>query len=449
MQESTLKRLRFLPVAAALLMAVIVWWSMITSGTSVLVFSTGSSSGLYHRLATQIKQAVEEAHPDIKIELRPSQGSAENLKRLGDGESQLSLAQNDGIGGQAVRSLAALYPEVLHLVRRRQANIGSLQDLSGKRINIGPSGSGTESLTTALLEFADVTLSPELTQRLSFTEALRQLQADELDAAFFLVGIGGTTIEAALTDEDLLLTPLHIQPETEDDPEQTARVFTDGFRVHYPHVSPHTIPVMAYHGRPLSPIPSVGVRAVLVCNADLDADIAERITRTLFERRADLSRKEPRFAQLDEQRAQSRLQFPVHEGAENYYRRREPSFLSEHAEAMGFLMTLVLLGWSVLTWGQRWYVQSRKNRIDTYYQAVNEVMRRLQTDTTIETLDALETELLSIRQRAASELVNEQLAADESYVIYQNMVNGCLMLLSRARSRRTEAEPSAGGTEGS
>lgn len=435
MQESTLKRLRFLPVAAALLVAVIVSLSLLTSGKTVLVFSTGSPKGLYHRLASQMKQAIEDAHPDITIQLRTSQGSGENLKRLGSGESQLALAQNDGVGGPDVRSLSALYPEVLHLVRHRRSDIGSLHDLAGKRIGIGSAGSGTESLTTALLDFAGVTLTPKLTKRASFGESLQQLQAGELDAAFFLVGVGGSTIAQALDDDNLLLTPLHIPSETAADPERTARVFTDGFRVHYPHVSPHTIPVMAYHGRPLRPIPSVGVRAVLVCRADLDVDTAERITRTLFERRAALSREEPRFAQLDEQRAQSRLQFPLQEGAENYYRRREPGFLSEHAEAMGFVITLILLGWSMLTWGQRWYVQSRKNRIDTYYQAVNDVVRRLQIETTPETVDALEAELLQIRQRASSELVNEQLAANESYVIYQNMVDGCQLLLSQARSR--------------
>ena len=435
MKESTLKRLRLLPVVAALLVAFIVSWSMFASSKFVLVFSTGSPGGVYHRLASQMKQAIEDAHPDITIELRTSQGSAENLRRLGSGDAQLSLAQNDGVGGPTVRSLSALYPEVLHLVRRSQADIRSLDDLSGKRIGIGSAGSGTESLTTALLDFAGVTLTPKLTKRTSFSEALRQLQADELDAAFFLVGVGGSTIDDALNDEDLLLTPLHTQPDPTTDPEHTARVFTDGFRVHYPHVSPHTIPVMAYSGRPAKPIPSVSVRAVLVCHADLEADVAERITRTLFERRAALSREDPSFAQLDEQRAQSRLQFPLHHGAENFYRRREPGFLSEHAESMGFVITLMLLGWSMLAWGQRWYVQSRKNRIDTYYQAVNDVIRRLQTDATPETVDALEAELLDIRQRASSELVNEQLAANESYVIYQNMVNGCHLLLSRARAR--------------
>ena len=47
----------------------------------------------------------------------------------------------------------------------------------------------------------------------------------------------------------------------------------------------------------------------------------------------------------------------------------------------------------------------------------------------------LEVELLKIRQRASAELVNEQLAANESYIIYQNMLNGCQAMLVRMREK--------------
>jgi len=91
--------------------------------------------------------------------------------------------------------------------------------------------------------------------------------------------------------------------------------------------------------------------------------------------------------------------------------------------------------WSVLTWTRRWYEQRRKNRIDTYYQAVDDVIRRLHDGTDLKEIDQLENELLKIRQRASAELVKEQLAADESYIIYQNMLNGCQSMLMRMREK--------------
>lgn len=103
---------------------------------------------------------------------------------------------------------------------------------------------------------------------------------------------------------------------------------------------------------------------------------------------------------------------------------------------MGFILTLILILWSVLVWAQRWYLQSRKNRIDTYYEAIDDVINRLHDGTDLEEINQLETELLKIRQRASEELVKEQLAADGSFIIYQNMLNGCQQLLAQKKQEK-------------
>ena len=344
------------------------------------------------------------------------------------------MVQNDALGGESVRSVAALYPEVLHLLCRTNAGIRSLHDLAGKRVGIGAAGSGTEQIVTNLLAFANVADGANQI-RASFSASLRQLRGGELDAAFFLTGLGAPAIGEALTDPQLALAPIHVNPRDDAPAEIQARTFTEGFRVHYPHVSPQTIPLMTYKGRPTAPVPSMSVQAVLVCSKNVDVDIIERITRTLFEQRAVLSQKEPVFSDLNEEAAQTELQFPLHAGAENYYQRNEPGFLRTYAELIALAITVILLVWSALTWTRSWYEQHRKNRIDTYYQAVEDIICRLHDGTDFKEIDELENELLKIRQRASAELVKEQLAADESYIIYQNMLNGCQAMLVRMRQK--------------
>ncbi|MBQ17748.1 MAG: TRAP transporter substrate-binding protein [Planctomycetaceae bacterium] len=436
MHESTLKKLRFLPVVAAVLVAVVIWWNLRAASNQVrLVFSTGSEVGLYHRLASQMRDVIEANHPDILVQLIQSAGSNENITRIDRGQAQLALVQNDARGGNSVHSLASLYPEVLHLLCRADANVASLSDLSGRRIGVGAVGSGTEQVATNLLQFAGVTLEKGQVRHGAFGEAVNQLKAKKIDAAFVLTGLGAEIIRHALADGQLELAPIQIQPDDSTDPEVISRTLTAGFQVHYPYASSHTIPLMAYNGRPVSPVPSLSVQAVLVCQEDVDAEIIERITRTLFKQRAVLSQKETAFTHLDEQGAQLGLQFPLHQGAENFYRRKEPGFLNQHAETMGFVLTLALLSWSVIVWFQRWYLQRRKNRVDTYYKAIDEVIIRLPDITRFEELVELESELTRIDRRASDELIQEKLAADESYVIYQNMLNGCRSMLQQARDR--------------
>lgn len=436
MDESTLKRLRLLPVISALLLVIGLAWWLRTPDIQVLTFSTGSKDGLYHRLAMQIKIAVESNHDDIIINLMPSAGSRENIARLDNNKAQLALVQNDALGGASVRSVAALYPEVLHLVCHTNSGIRSLRDLSDKRVGIGAPKSGTEQITTNLITFAGVKLKAEDIAHSSFSSTINQLKNGKLDAAFFLTGLGTPSIGAALLeDKQLMLAPIYTGHAGSDSAEDTARSFTKGFRIHYPHVTPQTIPLMAYNGKPFFPIPSLGVQAVLACSRNTDAEVVERITRTIFEHRAVLSQKEPTFSDLDEQTAQSGLQFPLHEGAENYYRRKEPGFFAKNVEIMGFTLTTILLSWSILSWVREWYTQNRKNKIDSYYQAIDDVISRLHDGTNLKEIDDLENELLKIRQRASAELVKEQLAADESYIIYQNMLNGCQAMLVRIREK--------------
>ena len=167
---------------------------------------------------------------------------------------------------------------------------------------------------------------------------------------------------------------------------------------------------MAYQGRPVTPVPSLSVQAVLACKKDVDEDIIGRITRTLFTQRAVLSQNVPAFSYIDESKALAGLQFPLHEGAENFYQRKEPGFFAENAEIMGFLLTLVLLVWSGADWIRKWYLQRQKNRIDTYYEAVDDVIRRLHDGTDLEEIAELE-EGINLEQDI--ELLLEEAALEE------------------------------------
>ncbi len=53
---------------------------------------------------------------------------------------------------KGIRALAALYPEVVHIVARADAGIRTVADLKGKRVVVGDVGSGTEQNARQILE---------------------------------------------------------------------------------------------------------------------------------------------------------------------------------------------------------------------------------------------------------------------------------------------------------
>lgn len=404
-------------------------------GKTTLTFATGQRGGLYHELGQAIADEVQQAHPHLHIQLVETTGSLDNANRLQKQTAQLALLQNDTAAGAHVRSLTAIHPELLHFLCHHKAGIQSIRDLAGKTVALGPKGSGSEKFTREFLRFAGFSKSQLTLVNLPLDEATQQLMTGKVDALLFLTGLGNDACQRALQSGQVHLTPL--APLTaSSDTRFGAQILADGFRVHYPHASPHTIPLLAYPGHPVHPIGTVGVKAVLACHTDLPDEIAETLTRTLYEHRAALSQKHSAFSSLDEQFSTAHLQFPLHPGAEKFFRRTGPGFFAKHVEIMGFILTLILILWSVLVWAQRWFLQSRKNRIDAYYEAIDEVINRLNDGTNLEEINELENTLLEIRQRAADELVKEKLAADESFIIYQNMLNGCQQLLAQKKQEK-------------
>ncbi|MDE2680029.1 MAG: TAXI family TRAP transporter solute-binding subunit [Verrucomicrobiota bacterium] len=414
-----------------------------TPDKTTLIFATGQRGGLYYELGQAIATEVQQAHPHLHIQLVETTGSRDNADQLQKQTVNLALLQNDTPATAHVRSLTAVHPELLHFLCHREAGIHSIRDLADKTVALGPKRSGSEKFTREFLRFAGLKESQLTLVNFTLKEATAKLIAGEVDALLLLTGLGSDACQRALQSGHVRLTPLApLTPATSfphakaGEAKAVAQTLADGFRVHYPYVSPHTIPLLAYPGQPAQPIGTVGVKAVLACHTDLSDEIAETLTRTLYEHRAALSQKHSAFSSLDEQSSTAHLQFPLHSGAENFFRRTDPGFFAKHVEVMGFILTLILILWSVLVWAQRWYLQSRKNRIDTYYEAIDDVINRLHNGTDLEEINQLETELLKIRQRASEELVKEQLAADGSFIIYQSMLNGCQQLLAQKKQEK-------------
>ena len=91
------------------------WLFMKENKKTTLVFATGCQSGMYHKMAQELKDVIEAKNPDLVIQLSPSEGSQENVQMLSNSSAHIALIQNDAKDGASVRSIAAVYPEVQHL----------------------------------------------------------------------------------------------------------------------------------------------------------------------------------------------------------------------------------------------------------------------------------------------------------------------------------------------
>lgn len=161
-----------------------------------VVMSTGAEDGIYHRVGLRYRELL--AQQGIDLELRTSNGSAENLARLRDHGTDVELAlvqagleEHPDPGG--LMSLGSVYYEPMWVFYRAGGKDGSaramdrLSSLQGKRLAVGAEGSGTRSLALQMLQANNMDGAPTQLLPLSGVNAAMALRRGEVDAVF-LVG---------------------------------------------------------------------------------------------------------------------------------------------------------------------------------------------------------------------------------------------------------------------
>lgn len=172
-----------------------------------IVISTGDQSGAYYLFAQRYREKL--AENGIELEVRTSAGSIENLELLSDPSSDIDLAFVQGGTGTEVATAAelsaigSLYFEPLWVFYRAEHTIKRLPDLQGKRVAIGPKGSGTRAVALALMRDNAIGDDAAATQSLGGREAAQALMQGKLDAAFFVASPHSPVIQQLLHADDL------------------------------------------------------------------------------------------------------------------------------------------------------------------------------------------------------------------------------------------------------
>jgi TRAP transporter TAXI family solute receptor len=144
---------------------------------------TASSRGTYIQIGRDIASIVAPA-ADIELDVLPSAGSAENVRRLRyESGVKFAIVQSDvyqafldqAAGGNAeakkiiqpLRVIMPLYNEEIYFIVRSDSNLNYIHEIKGARINVGELGSGTALTTTTLY-------------RLMFNESIAEANASLL-----------------------------------------------------------------------------------------------------------------------------------------------------------------------------------------------------------------------------------------------------------------------------
>ena len=265
-------------------------------GQQFLSLGTAGTGGIYYPLGGALASRMSLADPIRQYTAEVSGGSVENINRLADGQMDLGMVlavtayqAQFGSGDMepvpGLRIVAPLYPNLTHVMVPRNSTDVGIGDLGGKRVSVGPPGSGTEQLARHLLAAHGLTYDDVEPRYLSFSESSSALRDGAIDAAVISVGYPAAAVLEATTTAGVRLLPV--------DPE----VITS-MREEHPYYSVAEIPAGAYPGVDET-LTTAAVHNWIVAMDTLDDEVVEVLLNILANDRASLEQVHDMAAQID------------------------------------------------------------------------------------------------------------------------------------------------------
>jgi TRAP-type uncharacterized transport system substrate-binding protein len=179
----------FLTVFASIILIIVaVFWIthrfLYPIPPNTLVMTTGMEGGSYAAFGERYRQVL--ARDGIRLRLLPSSGSVENLRRLKDDSQAVDVSFVQGGLGKmeetsSLVSLGSLFYSPLWVFYKSDGTLDDLSQLRGKRITIGPEGSGVRKFSLDLLKTANVSGPPTIFFELPNTEASKAIMEGRVD----------------------------------------------------------------------------------------------------------------------------------------------------------------------------------------------------------------------------------------------------------------------------
>ncbi|MBT4287827.1 MAG: TAXI family TRAP transporter solute-binding subunit [Deltaproteobacteria bacterium] len=294
--------------------------------TTFLTIGTGALTGVYYPTGGAIAKIVNKKRKELGIRLtvESTNGSVYNVNAVVRRQFDFGIVQSDkqysatmgtgeweNQGPQAeLRSVFSIYPESCSLVAAIDANIDSLSDLKGKRVNLGNRGSG--HLGNSLDVLKSVGLNPNSDLFAQYYEMVNVpglMQDRALDAFFYTVGHPSSALkEATAGARKTKFIPIR---------NNAIDLIIKGL----PYYSKMLIPVKYYPGaKNKRDIETFGVCATLVTSSKVADSLVYSITKTIFGDLNSFKKLHPAYALSTKKSMLECLTAPIHPGAMKYFK---------------------------------------------------------------------------------------------------------------------------------
>jgi TRAP transporter TAXI family solute receptor len=279
-----------------------------------LTIATGNTTGVYYQLGGALAAQISEKVSGYRATASETGASVQNIQglvagnydiafSLGDTAADAVKGQNSFTQPQEVAALTRLYNNYTQVAVRTSAGINSIADLKGKRVSTGSPNSGTEVIARRLLEAAGLDPAKDVTaQRLGLPESVDAMKSGSIDALVWSGGLptaGITELTTAMGRNVKLIPIVDLLPKMQEK--------------YGPVYSQAPIPAATY--KQPADVATIVVPNVLLVRKNMKDDLAEQLTKVIYENKDALVAVNAAAKGIDLANADKTDPVPVHPGA--------------------------------------------------------------------------------------------------------------------------------------
>ena len=294
------------------------------TANNFITIGTGGVTGVYYPAGGSICRLVNKGRKQhgLRCSVESTAGSVYNINTIRAGDLDMGVAQSDwqyhAYNGTSkfkdagafkeLRAVFSVHPEPFTVVARADSGIKNLEDLKGKRVNIGNPGSGQRGTMEVLMKALGWDKSTfSLASELKSAEQSKALCDNKIDAMVFTVGHPSGSIKEATTTCESVLVNI------------TGPV-VDKLVADHVYYRTAVIPGGMYRGNP-EDTTTFGVGATFVSSTATSADTVYTVVKSVFENLDSFRKLHPAFANLKaDEMVKDGLSAPLHDGAAKYYK---------------------------------------------------------------------------------------------------------------------------------
>ncbi len=291
-----------------------------------ITIGTGGVTGIYYPTGVAISRMVNKKHDEYKIKatVESTSGSVFNINAVLNTDLVFGVVQSDrqyqAYNGLAewskygkqtdLRSVFSVHPESITLIASEKSGIREIEDLRGKRVNLGNPGSGYLQNSRDVLKAVGLSEEDDLSaEYVKAVEAPGLLQDERIDAFFYTVGHPNANIKEATSGR----IKVFIVPITGPG--------IDKMLTKYSYYAESIIAHSFYpYALNTEDVRTIGVKATFVTSKNTGEDIVYAVTKEVFENFEDFKSLHPSYEVLTKKDMLRGLSSPIHKGALKYYR---------------------------------------------------------------------------------------------------------------------------------